>query len=154
MSSSLTYQCAFLTSLVEFERNTCTLLRSGILFLLQTVLNVLVRAHWQGPRVIRTAFHRQCGLLFTFQTGYGQNHARRGTRLYTTLHLQLPVDCCYEKLQVFTPLAQHMSHTSFDFQPRMQSIHLPREGGINNKFISGSAGRLATDAEAGSQART
>lgn len=33
MSSSLTYQCAFLTSLVEFERNTCTLLRSGILFL-------------------------------------------------------------------------------------------------------------------------
>ena len=74
-AQSLTYQCAqcaFLTSLVEFKRNTCTLLRSGILFLLQTVLNVSVRAPWQGPQVTRTAFYRQCGLLFTFQTGYSE----------------------------------------------------------------------------------
>ena len=103
--------------------------------------------------------HKSHGLLFTvsvdcclpFKLGT-QNYA--SLSFYHTLHLQPPIDRCYQKLQVFAPLAQHMSHTSFDFQPRMQSIHLPREEGINNKFISASAGRLVTDAEAGSQART
>lgn len=113
-----------------------------------------VRASWQGPQVIRTAFYRQCGLLFTFQTGYSEPRTAGAHEFTHTLHLQPPIDCCYQKLQVFTPVAMHMSHTSFDFQPRTQSIHLPREEGINNKFISGSAGRLATGAEAGSHAWT